>query len=163
VTGLPRVRAVTVRQPWAMLAADGTAPVLSLPHTTTWRGVLYVHAANQPDPDALFLPHVMDALDACDNMTRTDAEHLDWLTFGAVVAVASLVDVHTATEVDGGVCCEPWGAATTPGGRRARHWVLADVWRLGWPVAAVGKPHLWSPDRRLIRHVNEVLPTEVPA
>ena len=163
MTGLPPVRAVTVRQPWAMLAADGIAPVLSLPHTTTWRGVLYVHAAAQPDLGALNLPHVIGALNQCDNLTRTDTEHLDWLDFGAVVAVGRLVDVHDAATGPEGVCCQPWGTARTPGGRRARHWVLADVFRLGWPVPATGRPSLWSPDRRLIRHVTEVLPTEVPA
>ena len=168
MTGLPRVRAVTVRQPWAQLVADGIAPVLSLPHNTTWRGVLYVHAAANPDLGALNLPHVIEALNACDSFTRTDTEHLDWLTYGAVVAVGRLIDVHDpvaqpALFGEPGVCCEPWGAVRAPGGRRARHWVLADVFRLGYPVTAVGRPSLWTPDARLIRHVTEVLPTEVPA
>jgi hypothetical protein len=119
------VRALTLKQPWAALAAAGVKPV----ENRSWRpsasfdGPLLIHAGMAWDPVARTCPHAWNALE----------DYTGPMAHGAVVAWASWVDVHPA---DG--CCAPWGG---PGGF---HWVLDRVVAVD-PVPATGKLRLWVP------------------
>ncbi|OLT17744.1 hypothetical protein BJF78_36600 [Pseudonocardia sp. CNS-139] len=68
------------------------------------------------------------------------------VVFGAVIAVAELVDCHR----DSG-CCTPWGEPDV------HHLVLANVRRLVMPVSAVGRLGLWDLDDTVLSEAATVL------
>jgi hypothetical protein len=74
------------------------------------------------------MPHQID---------RGHVESTDFperFTFGAVIAVAELVDCHRSWD-----CCKPWGDHSS-----VWHWTLTNVMLLPKPVPAVGKQGLWE-------------------
>lgn len=111
------MRALTVRQPWAGLIAQGVKTTENRSWRTHYRGALLIHAGTRWDP------------------TASDYDPADFGARGVIVACAQLVDVHR----DAG-CCRPWGAST------GWHWVLADIEALAEPVPASGALGLWRPD-----------------
>jgi len=114
---MDRLRALTIRQPWAALIAHDDKRVENRTWGTGWRGQLLIHAAKTADPIE---------------------RHSDPVTGGevrsAIVATATLTDCHVC---DGG--CSLWAE---PG---RFHWVLADVHALAVPVPCRGALGLWRP------------------
>jgi hypothetical protein len=111
------IRALTIRQPWAALIAQGTKRVENRTWGTAWRGTLLIHAGKSADPYP-------------DDVARVNGTDVR----SAIVAVATLADIHVC---DG--ACSPWAEA----GRH--HWVLSDVRPVAEPVPYMGALGLWRP------------------
>jgi hypothetical protein len=120
------MRALTVRPPWSELIAAAVKDV----ENRTWRiepQRLWIHAGVNLDRSAWSAP--------------TAALMPAGLTpvCGAIVAQASVVDVHTC---DGR--CSPWAIPDLV------HWKLADVVSLERPVPCRGQLGLWTPPTDLL-------------
>ena len=132
------MRALTVIQPFAELIAAGVKRVENRTWGTGYRGLLAIHAGKALKYGA----------DRVEDMAR------DWfdldpaqLAFGAVVAVAELVD-----------CVQLVGDGITPEWAKRKHpwldthehregpvcWVLANVRRLAVPIPVTGERGLWG-------------------
>jgi hypothetical protein len=146
------MRAITVRQPWAWAIAHGWKPVENRVQPTRHRGVIAIHSALTLEEGARFPDR--DAEEARRRAgaywnpavpgDRPHDDHPDPATaLGAVIAVANLVDCHSAATVprlDGttGTCCEPWGM---PG---HHHLVFEGVLLLEDPIPLPGQLGVWS-------------------
>lgn len=141
------MQAISVLQPWAWAIARGHKPVVNRAWTTDHRGRLLIHAAMRVD------------LAACDSTLIREAgwDAADPLaTFGAIVAVADLVDVcpgHDGVPTPEPASCG-CGAWSEPG---AFHWRLTDVRPLPRPVIALGRlVGLWEPRAGVLGQVREL-------
>lgn len=133
------MQAMSVQQPWAFAIARGGKTVSNQGLPTAYRGPLLIHASMRVDLKACDSPLVQAAgWDPRDPLA----------TIGAVIAVADLEDVCSAT-VHGGSCdCGPWA---DPG---SHHWHLGGVRALPRPIVAIGHPGLWQPKPSLLNEVN---------
>jgi len=147
-------RGITIKQPWAECIAAGFKTVENRSTFFSWRGTLLIHAGLRTEDAALSDPRVKTVLDGrVPGALATEG--------GVVIAIAELVDVHEAVEIptltgDPGVCCEPWGERVYSG-RRAKHFVLANVRRLGKPVQCRGALGLLVPPLRVVWQVETQL------
>lgn len=175
-------RVLTVRQPWAWAIAFGGKNPENRTQAWHYRGPLVIHAgagwstrgAASPLVRAAWHRQPLDELDAWGNPPLPQPErhggqlmpssHLGLghdptrvIWHGAMVAVANLVDVHTAGPcTEPGGPCHPWGETSyTEAGGRTRtdvvHLVLDDVLGLTDGPAATGRLglwdlHRWAPD-----------------
>ena len=124
------LRALSVRQPWAIAICHGK-DVENRPRPTSHRGLVAIHAAKAPDDtiDMATITWIGRTIGlSVDQML--DQDHR-----GAVVAVAEIVGCHLHS-VPGGTC-SPWAAD----GRW--HWQLANVHPLPRPIPARGALGLW--------------------
>jgi hypothetical protein len=130
------MKALTVQQPYAWAIAFGGKPVENRRQRWKYRGPLAIHAGARW---ASYAADDMRIVLAVAN--DPDPRHL--YTFGAILAVVDLVDVHADA-----ACCDPWGehAAATPGdgSHTVVHLVLRDVRPLPEPVPASGRLGLWD-------------------
>lgn len=114
------MKVVTLDQPIASLVADGREKVITLPHLTTHRGPLAIHASRKPASDGI------DALVKA--MPEDEALHTYLYStvfpLGAVIAIADLTDVFPL-----------------PTGKYA--WRVGHVVRVG-PVVTQGQEGLWE-------------------
>lgn len=138
-----RLRCLNVQQPWAQAIAVGSKRVESCSWTTSYRGLLAIHAGKRYDLNA-----------------RGPWEMVDGPR-GAVVAVCSLFDVHRAVEDDASsdsICCLPYGAAP-PGAVWSYHyhWRFTDIRRLAVPIPARGYGGLWDASDELRREIEAQL------
>ncbi|TDD34784.1 hypothetical protein E1287_15745 [Actinomadura sp. KC06] len=138
------MQAISVQQPWAFTIARGGKTVSNQPLPTAYRGPLLIHASMRVDLKACDSPLIQAAgWDPRDPLA----------TIGAVIAMADLDGVCSAT-VAGGACdCGPW---STPG---MHHWRLAGVRALPRPIVALGRPGLWEPKPTLIQVVTTMVTT----
>lgn len=134
------MKALTVRQPWAGLIADGYKTVENRVGGTSYRGPLAIHAARAYSEDGSHDVRVRALLGHRPLERDYDAGQM-----GAVIAVANLVDVHVAS----GSCCGPWGDY----GPRTRHLVLKDVRRVDPTLPMLGRLGLWPVPDRAIPHL----------
>lgn len=99
------MKAITIRQPWATLIADGFKPVENRKWLSHYRGPLAIHAAK-----GCTLKEYSDALRFCRNMGITWDKPLDLpgvIVRGAVIAVVDMVgcvEDHPSLFFTG-----PWG------------------------------------------------------
>lgn len=110
------LRALTLIQPWATLIVQGHKTIETRTWRTAYRGWLAIHAGKSTD-------YVGDP-----------AKH----TFGAVVAIARIVDCRLMTVED-----ESEALVKAEPGRYA--WKLADIHALDTPVPMRGYQGLWRP------------------
>lgn len=126
------LRILTVRQPWASAIAAGVKLVENRTRSTSYRGLVAIHAGLQAD---------LTAFEARWPYRTSRPEHLvEWMRSrpveerrahmhrGAVLAVVRLVDAHPSLDCDGS--CGPWGEH----GLDLWHWRLADAVRLDTPI-----------------------------
>lgn len=137
--------AITIRQPYAWLIAEGIKLTENRGQNLHHRGLIAIHAGKAWSPGAERSERVRTAWKTCH---RTDLHAgSPELTYGAVIAVADLVDVHEATPT----CCPEWGERFHHGAKRtvvATHLVFGDdVQKLDVPVGAVGQQMLTWPLR----------------
>lgn len=135
-------RAITVQPPWSDAIADGHKLIENRKAAPGWRGEFFIHSGARwsvrGETHPLLLeayPQFRAALGDALGVPGLMAENF---TFGAIVAVATLVDAHPA-----GGCCAPWGEdayVEHPTGKTVRpvHLVLEDVRKLPEPVPCRG-------------------------
>ncbi|GAA0905757.1 hypothetical protein [Pseudonocardia zijingensis] len=129
------VKALSVQQPWAECIARGDKRVENRRRNVRYRGPLAIHASLTWSAPGGHTPRVVATLTGALHhpLTHHDAARYG-LAFGAVIAVAELVDCHPAR----GGCCGPWGEPD------AHHLVLTRIERLPSPVPARGQLGLWE-------------------
>lgn len=110
------IRALTFIQPWATLIVQGHKTIETRTWWTSYRGWLAIHAGKSTD------------------LVDDASKHV----FGAVVAVARLVDCRPMTAAD-----EQAALVRSEPGRYA--WELADVHTLDTPIPMRGFQGLWRP------------------
>lgn len=139
-------RAITVRQPWAWAIARGHKFVENRSRGTSYRGTLLIHAGQAWSDRGATDERVLGAWE--DQRMPGDPSYpigTSPFEFGAVIAVASLVDSHPDAR-----CCRPWGESEYREGDGdlrtvVHHLVLEDVVPLERPVDAKGALGLWRP------------------
>lgn len=136
---------ITVQQPWAWAIAEAALdPLAKLIENrgrgVRHRGLLGIHAGQRWSQRGEYDQRVQRAWQAAaiadDDMRRGIAPRRSHplFVFGAIIAVAELVDAHPAT----GGCCAPWGDSEYRG-RVCWYWRFENVRRLAAPVAATGR------------------------
>lgn len=151
------MKALTVQQPWAWAIVHGGKTIENRTQAWKYRGPLAIHAgARLSQRGAELLPDLLAE-------TQGSADLL-WeycragLTYGAIIGVVQLVDVHRAQpavtyrgEVIGTpACCDsPWAEQSYEehGGRTRRdivHLVLEDAKPIE-PIPCIGRLGLWTP------------------
>jgi hypothetical protein len=122
------MRALTILQPWAEMIARGVKRVENRTWRTKYRGPLAIHAGKSMA--------WMESEDAAAWPERYGVElpRNDELTFGAIIAVAELVDCVRVEDLPAGLsghpfASGPWGVGCWPGrgglsrsSARGRNW-----------------------------------------
>ncbi|WP_188194874.1 hypothetical protein [Nonomuraea sp. SYSU D8015] len=121
------MKAVTVWNPWAWAIAANLKPVENRTRATRHRGEIAIHAGLRWDEAGAWDWRIMEAARSEVPLERDDPRFL----FGAVVAVADLVDVTRDAS-------SPWAE---PG---QVHWLLENVRPLGEPVRCRGWQNVWE-------------------
>lgn len=129
-----KIKALTIKQPWAWAIAAGHKDVENRSWTTPYRGPLAIHAGKSFEPDDIAIcQSVLIELGVIESAAeRVGDRHL--LATGAVVAVVDLVDVCTDLRCR----CSVWA------GVGQKHWRLANVRALEVPVPVRGRQELWD-------------------
>src|SRR5829696_4018568 len=109
------MKALTLTQPWATLVATGLKKVETRSWTTRYRGSLAIHAARG------FPRIAREFAEGERAMGRLVAE----VPLGAVVAIARLVDVRPASEMEGEISILERSYGDYSAGRYA--WMLEDI------------------------------------
>ena len=121
------MKTLTVRPPWSTLIQLAGKDVENRTWDTKYRGELAIHAGRSYDEDAHRDP---TAADAFLNDPRVRSLRPDNLTRGAIVAVATLVSMHSWRDCEArdGSLCSRWAQ------RQQMHWCLQDVRPLREPM-----------------------------
>jgi hypothetical protein len=125
-----KMKALTIRQPWASLIIAGIKDVENRTWSTDYRGELVIHAGLAVDrPGLTDFAHLLPGAAAAEPLPS-----------GAVLGTVELVDVVSGYE-------SPWALIDN------WHWILTRPRPLRIPVPAVGRLGLWTwkPPRRLRR------------
>jgi hypothetical protein len=141
VANIQRIKAITVKQPWAWCIASDHKPEENRGWTTRYRGPLAIHSGRTVDLDSVDM--VKSMLVELGVLPSMDAlvpdRHLTAL--GAVIAVADLWDICT----DSARCrCSRWA------GIGQNHWRLRDIRPLAEPVPMRGRQGLWDLDLAMV-------------
>lgn len=147
------MKALTIRQPHAWAVARGLKPIENRPGAFSWRGPVMIHAGQQNgSPIAWQEVEHLAALEGVTLPMLGGPGAPTECAYGAVIAVADLVDSHRWDHCPGQPC-SPWAH------RGSAHNRLANTRILRRPVPARGNTILWTPDADLVAEVRAVLPT----
>jgi hypothetical protein len=131
------VKALSIRNPWAAVIVHGQKRIENRSRRTTHRGLIALHSSGRSRWD--FAGQTSD-------LVRNEWRRLGWvgspdrdssyITHGAVLAVAEIVDV---CGWQGRSCCDcgEWAASGQA------HWRLANVRALPEPIPCKGALGLW--------------------
>ncbi len=128
------MRVLTITQPWAELVASGAKEWETRSWTTSYRGLVAIHAAKG------YPGYARDFASAEFTLGRLSKR----IALGAIIAVAELVGVRRADEVALEVSALERLYGDYSPGRFA--WRLANVRRLTEPIGARGALSLWTPE-----------------
>lgn len=126
------MKTLTVRPPWSTLIQLAGKDVENRTWDTKYRGDLAIHAGRNYDRDAHFDP---TAANAFLNHPAVRSLNPKYLTHGAIVAVATLTDVHswaTCLKPMSGTLCSEWAQ------KGQMHWCLENVRPLREPLTWPG-------------------------
>ncbi|HEV2779098.1 MAG TPA: ASCH domain-containing protein [Actinophytocola sp.] len=129
-----KVRVLTIKQPWAWAIACGHKLVENRTWRSPYRGPLAIHAGKGWDEaGAPAFKRICESL-------RIPLPDVKTLPYGALVAVASSVNICTGSTGSRYVRCEcgPWAV----GGQF--HWRLSNMAALPDPFPVSGKQGLWE-------------------
>jgi activating signal cointegrator 1 len=120
-----RMKALTIKQPWAELIASGDKRVENRNWRTHYRGDIAVHAG-------------IDRT-LCRDL---DQGYIDYMDFGAVIAIVEIVD---CVQIDDPAALEkyPW-LEDDEYAEGPWCWILVDVRRLDEPIKVKGALGLWE-------------------
>lgn len=138
--------AITLWQPHALAVSRLGKLIENRPWCTSYRGPIAIHAGLRWDADAVDFPPLAEAwkkfvaeLPPMNCHLGPLRKETGWVEFGAVVAVADLVDVCTDYRLPGLPCgCGPWAVLGQD------HWKLSNVRALRNPVPCRGFQRLWT-------------------
>ena len=147
------MRGMTIHNPWAWAIAYGYKPIENRGTNVNYRGPVAIHAGQRWSDRGGDDPRIRQAAQtardrgevrAVLDITRGYADTYGVIVYGAIIAVAQLVNVHPANG-----CCPPWGDHTYTRGTGVvvpcHHLVLKDVRRLREPVPCRGQQiPLWQ-------------------
>jgi hypothetical protein len=139
------LQALSIKQPWCWAIVNGSKRIENRTWTTSHRGPIAIHASLQWDKGGERSQVVQSEWDQfVRHLPPMNCHHgplrksTAWMEFGAVLAVADVVDVctakgdHTACR-----CGSTWAAPYQC------HWKLDNVRRLREPVPCKGALQLW--------------------
>lgn len=140
-----RMKAITIKQPWATLIALGLKEFETRSWATKYRGSIAIHAGKSIDKEAYE--------NFSNDLKAVGIENIKQLPIGSVIATASLVECHkvikeypeqntaevAAFYIDG----KEYDYGFYEPGRYA--WQLSNVQAIG-PVPAKGQLSLWNWD-----------------
>lgn len=126
------MKTLSLIQPWATLVALGAKRIETRSFRVSYRGELAIHASKGFPPKARGFAETERALGRLPGR----------LPFGAIVAVARLVDVRPTQEVAPEISALERLYGDYGFGRYA--WILEDVEMLPEPVPAKGSLGLWT-------------------
>lgn len=129
-----KIRALSIRQPWASLIMAGHKPVENRSRRTNYRGLLMVHAGLTIDrsPEAQTLA----------------ARYRVPQPTGAFLGTVDLHGCHQMPELDWCDCDQTWAQATHSG-RLAWHWLVRNPIQFLRPVPGRGALGLFVPPNQL--------------
>lgn len=122
------MRVLTICQPYATLIAMGRKPIENRTWYTLYRGPLGIHAGKS-----------RAWLDNCPAQNMRDQAEFDRMPFGALVAIAELVDCVEIKDLDR----KHPDLADNEHAEGPWCWILRDVHRLLTPVACAGHQGMW--------------------
>lgn len=139
LAGVPTVKAVTLRQPWAWATIYGGKDVENRRWITSHRGPVLIHAGLHADPDGP--ASVLKAIAEPEVFARPRAA---WEARGAIVGLVFLADVLFDSP-------SPWAI---PGWY---HWAFEFPSPIDPPVPQRGSRGLWTPSAAVIEAVQGIL------
>jgi hypothetical protein len=124
-------RALSIRRPWAELIINGDKDIENRTWSTTYRGLVYVHAGKVFDPNGAYLARIRGV------RFRSDP----WNQPTGYIGTAILIGVHQSTG-----CCSEWGEP----GPHVYHWVFTDPARFATVVPGRGQQRLYRPPQEAL-------------
>ena len=170
---MPDILAISLWQPWAHLIAIGAKRFETRSWSTRFRGMMAIHAGqkwSQRMARQCYEAPFHDALKAGGIIFRPgNADWLQWvdgLAFGAVIAVADLVEVWPIEQLGTQAVEDSLPADLIIGlqerafgdftpGRYA--WQYENVIRLPEPIHCPGKQGLWAPPAEVLDRIMELV------
>lgn len=137
-----KMTAISLHQPWASAIALGHKRIETRHWKPKYRGEIAIHAAKTLDREFAQVERALGRMPAR-------------IPLGAIVAVATLVDVRRTEELKLEI-----GAIEKLYGNYARGrfgWILADIRALREPVGAIGRQSLFSIDGEILAAVRAQL------
>jgi hypothetical protein len=127
------VKALTIKQPWADAIVHGSKRVENRTWMTAYRGALALHAGKAADSDGDLVVRAFEPQAAASFPDER----------GAIIGLATLVDVHPFADVGPGRphCCTDLYAVREPG---TFHWVVRNPIALPEPIVHKGQLGLWQ-------------------
>ena len=122
------MKALTLRQPYASLVARDQKQYETRSWSTSYRGLLAVHAGKYDDGWGDDLPR------------------------GAIVAVVNLANVH---HTDGLLALSKWEREVGDFSPGRYAWELTDVVKLDKPIPCRGAQGLWTPSGDILQQIEE--------
>lgn len=159
------MKALTLTQPWASLVAVGAKRIETRSWSTSYRGLLLIHAAKG-------MPR--EALEACyddpiwEALHEADVVPFTWLyrselkaafPLGAIVGVCDLRDCISTTRAVGALSAARDERERSFGNfdRDRFAWYLRNVQRLPEPIPCRGALGLWTPPDEVLEQVRAQL------
>ncbi len=157
MSGSHKLRALTVKDPWATLIAIGAKQIETRSYRTRHRGPIAIHSSkafSREDQELCFQEPVRGALERAGIRFPTDMPR------GAIIAVA---EAAACAQVPGG---QDWEEDIPPEPERSFGfyspnrwmWRLANIRRLTEPVPCRGMLGLWRPSPEVIEAVAGQVP-----
>lgn len=139
------MKAISLWQPWATGIAAGVKAIETRHWSTPHRGEIAIHAAKRWD---------LDQREFAEAERRAGTIGYG-LPFGAIVAVADIVDVKRTEQLVGSISDveERWGNY----GPRRFGWLFANVRPLSEPIGCVGRQSIWTLDDGVVALVRAAL------
>lgn len=154
------MKAISLWQPWASLMAVGAKKIETRHWTTSYRGLVAIHAAKrfQSSEKALLGQKVFH--DALADHYEIKNQSLD-LPLGCFVAVGRLHRVLSTTTHAAAIPPESgnefWFGNYLPD---RYMWIFDEIWKLRTPVYATGQQGFWTPSESEQAVIEEMMPEE---
>jgi hypothetical protein len=147
------IRGLTLWQPWASLIALRAKKIETRGYSTSWRGVLAVHAARVTPPTGLELCARPGRLRSSLQEVGIDPDNIESLPSGVIVAVTTILDCEPTvrTKMDLSVSERELAFGNYDGPRYA--WRLGTIEPVDPPIKYRGRQSLFFLDRDTIDEI----------
>lgn len=148
-----RMKALTIHQPWASLLVWGKKKYETRDWKWKYRGLIAIHAGKEPLSP---LESYYDILCALKEDTANFNEPYFDSTFGKIIAIATLKDIHLMTRqlINKQSHLERLCGYWEPG-RYA--WEFTDIKSLSEPIPVRGMPGLWDVPHEIQQQISQQL------